>query len=154
MPSSNPPSEPDIVSADPVTPRTPAKRNNHATTTPTKKSSSPDAAPKSAPAAAAGRSTSKKQEPPTLLTDFLMGRPSAARVAADRHRRKSLDAVKAEMRHEMRQSAVRRVQPPGASRTESSRGRNRTQRPWLPLRRMTLPLNRQTWLSKVKTWTV
>ncbi|KAI0021967.1 hypothetical protein F4780DRAFT_778238 [Xylariomycetidae sp. FL0641] len=54
---------------------------------------------------------------PTLLGDFLLGRPSPARVAAERQaareaareRRKSLEAVRAEMR----QAAVARVQAPG-----------------------------------------
>lgn len=49
------------------------------------------------------RPPSKKSEP-TLLSDFLLGRPSASR-----QRRKSLDAVKAEMR----ESTVNRIQKPG-----------------------------------------
>ncbi|KAF5873786.1 uncharacterized protein Bfra_005252 [Botrytis fragariae] len=49
------------------------------------------------------RPPSKKSEP-TLLTDFLLGRPSASR-----QRRRSLDAVKAEMR----ESTVNRIQKPG-----------------------------------------
>lgn len=91
--------------ADPKTPAPPA-----ITTT------SPDDAPNSAPAAGHGsgrmRSNSKKHEP-TLLSDFFLGRQSAARVAADRKRRKSVEAVRAEMRHEMRQGAVRKLQQPG-----------------------------------------
>ncbi|KJZ77745.1 hypothetical protein HIM_02922 [Hirsutella minnesotensis 3608] len=77
----------------------------------------PKVTPKSAPAAAGyrARSTSKKPEP-TLLTDFLRGRPSPARLAAERKRRESIEALKAEMRQEMRQSAVRKVQPPGGVR--------------------------------------
>ncbi|QSZ34755.1 hypothetical protein DSL72_007613 [Monilinia vaccinii-corymbosi] len=50
------------------------------------------------------RPPSKKSEP-TLLSDFLLGRPSASRL----QRRKSLDAVKAEMR----ESNVNRIQKPG-----------------------------------------
>ncbi|KAI0977025.1 hypothetical protein F4678DRAFT_168 [Xylaria arbuscula] len=58
--------------------------------------------------------------PPTLLTDFLLGRPSPARIAADkkaakeiiRQRRMSLEAVK----QEMREAAVQRVQAPGGVR--------------------------------------
>ncbi|ESZ91156.1 hypothetical protein SBOR_8467 [Sclerotinia borealis F-4128] len=49
------------------------------------------------------RPPSKRAEP-TLLSDFLLGRPSASR-----QRRKSLDEVKAEMR----ESAVNRIQKPG-----------------------------------------
>ncbi|KAK6834862.1 hypothetical protein PG987_009556 [Apiospora arundinis] len=94
--------------ADPTTP--------HATTK--GKGSAPGSAgatPKSAPAAAGGtrpRSATTKQQP-TLLTDFLLGRPSPARVAADREaarqRRMTLEQVKQEMRAEV----VRKVQAPG-----------------------------------------
>ena len=93
------------------------KNTHDAPQTPSKKASASSAdTPKSAPAAThqRPRSGSKKvPEPPTLLADFLKGRPSPARLAAERERRKSVEAVKAELRHEMRQSAVRRVQPPG-----------------------------------------
>ncbi|RSM19032.1 hypothetical protein CDV31_002163 [Fusarium ambrosium] len=61
------------------------------------------------------RAKSVKAEP-TLLYDFLKGRPSPARLAADRQRRMSLEAVKAELRHEMKQSQVKRLQPPGGVR--------------------------------------
>ncbi|PHH72960.1 hypothetical protein CDD82_5722 [Ophiocordyceps australis] len=57
------------------------------------------------------RWASKKPEP-TLLTDFLKGRPSPARIAAERRKRQSLEAVKADLRHEMKQGSVRRLQPP------------------------------------------
>ncbi|POS78730.1 hypothetical protein DHEL01_v202873 [Diaporthe helianthi] len=73
--------------------------------------------PKSAPAATGAggvrKSSVKKTVEPTLLGDFLLGRPSAARVAAAK--RKSLDsaAVRAELHQQMRQDAVRRVQQPG-----------------------------------------
>lgn len=82
------------------------------------------ATPKSAPAAAAaagGHSSQRKKPEPTLLADFLLGRPSPARKAAQRsaskQRRKSvaLDAagVREELRQEMRAAAVRRLQQPG-----------------------------------------
>lgn len=93
------------------------KRSSDDPHTPSKKApASSSNTPKSAPAATHQRQRSnsrKPPEPPTLLTDFLKGRPSPARLAAERERRKSVEAVKAELRHEMRQSAVRRVQPPG-----------------------------------------
>ncbi|KAI2643131.1 hypothetical protein GGS21DRAFT_485641 [Xylaria nigripes] len=58
--------------------------------------------------------------PPTLLGDFLLGRQSPARIAADKkaakelvkRRRMSLEAVK----NEMRQAAVQRIQAPGGVR--------------------------------------
>lgn len=58
-------------------------------------------------------SATKKPVEPTLLGDFLLGRPSAARQAAAR--RKSLDAnaVRQELRQQMREHAVRRVPRPG-----------------------------------------
>ncbi|TGJ85792.1 hypothetical protein E0Z10_g3012 [Xylaria hypoxylon] len=75
--------------------------------------------PKKATAAARHRATTMKQ-PPTLLSDFLLGRPSPARVAADkkaareaiRQRRMSLETVK----QEMREATVQRVQAPGGVR--------------------------------------
>ncbi|KAG6003987.1 hypothetical protein E4U21_001527 [Claviceps maximensis] len=54
-----------------------------------------------------------RKEPPTLLTDFFRGKQSPARLAAERKRRHSLDLVKAELRQEMRQSAVNKLQQPG-----------------------------------------
>ncbi|KAJ4263133.1 hypothetical protein NW762_006755 [Fusarium torreyae] len=73
--------------------------------------------PKSAPPAATrGRPRAKSTREPTLLHDFLLGRPSASRQAADRQRRMSLEAVKAELRHEMKQSQVKRIQPPNGVR--------------------------------------
>ncbi|KFA76671.1 hypothetical protein S40288_04436 [Stachybotrys chartarum IBT 40288] len=106
-------------SLDPSTPRkasTPAARQGkNAPSTPAQDATSPGAAtPKSAPEAGGGRPRSNSKKPePTLLTDFLMGRPSAQRLAADRQRRQGIEAVKAELRHEMRQDAVRRLQQPG-----------------------------------------
>ncbi|PNP51502.1 hypothetical protein THARTR1_07942 [Trichoderma harzianum] len=67
------------------------------------------------PAATGNRpraNTTKKPEPPTLLHDFLLGRPSPARLEAERKRRQSMDTSKAELRHEMRQNMVRKLQPP------------------------------------------
>ncbi|TQN74699.1 hypothetical protein CSHISOI_00742 [Colletotrichum shisoi] len=119
MPS-NPPDEkesPDAAAAVTIDHSTPvAHGNNHATTP--KKAAAPaaDAAattPKSAPARPRAATMKKPPEPPTLLADFLRGRPSPQRIAAERKRRMSLDAVKAEMRAEMRQAAVARVQQPG-----------------------------------------
>ncbi|KAK6951694.1 hypothetical protein Daesc_006217 [Daldinia eschscholtzii] len=87
--------------------------------TPTPKASSPvkdGSAPKAKPAAGRPRAATTKPHP-TLLGDFLLGRPSPARIAADRQaakeaahaRRKSLELVK----QEMRQAAVMRIQVPG-----------------------------------------
>lgn len=104
----------------PTTPRKPRNRLDPETP-PAKIRTSPGYAPNSAPAAAnaARRSDSKKHEA-TLLSDFFHGRQTAARVAADRKRRKSVDAVKAElragMRHDMRQNSVRKLQQPGGVR--------------------------------------
>ncbi|KAJ4145594.1 hypothetical protein LMH87_004440 [Akanthomyces muscarius] len=104
----------------PTTPRKP--RNRISPETPQAKiRGSPGDAPYSAPAAAQGgrRSDSKKNEP-TLLSDFFSGKQTAARVAAARKRRQSIDAVKAEMRanmrQEMRQNSVRKLQQPGGVR--------------------------------------
>ncbi|EWG47253.1 hypothetical protein FVEG_07412 [Fusarium verticillioides 7600] len=73
--------------------------------------------PKSAPPVAhRGRPRAKSTREPTLLHDFLLGRPSASRQAAERQRRMSLEAVKAELRHEMKQSQVKRIQPPNGVR--------------------------------------
>ncbi|KAI1390712.1 uncharacterized protein F4822DRAFT_394246 [Hypoxylon trugodes] len=84
--------------------------------TTTTTTSSKDGTPKASPAAGRPRATTAKAQP-TLLGDFLLGRPSPARVAADRQaareaaqaRRKSLEQV----RHEMRQASVLRIQAPG-----------------------------------------
>lgn len=110
MSSPNPTTE-DEVSADPATPRKPSDDNE----LPIPNTSESNLTTKSAPAAGRARSNTRKSvaEAPTLLHDFLRGRPSPARLAAERERRKSIEAVKAELRHEMRQSAVQRVQPPG-----------------------------------------
>ena len=148
MPPPKPPLNPtsDSTSA----PSTPAKRHSpnpkHArpSTPANRKSADPvgTPTPKSAPAAAApvGASTpQRKKQEPTLLGDFLLGRPSPARVAAQRaaqtqlqqraqqraqqqqereKRRKSMAAadaagVREELRQEMRAAAVRGPQQPG-----------------------------------------
>lgn len=99
---------------------TPKKRTPNTATgaTPIAKATTPskDATPKTAPAAGRSRAGTTRQ-PPTLLGDFLLGRPSAARVAADRKaqkeaaraRRLSLEMVK----QEMRQASIMRIQAPG-----------------------------------------
>jgi hypothetical protein len=70
--------------------------------------------PRSAPAAAGRpKTTPKKGEPPTLLNDFFLGRQSAARVAAVKDRRKSVDAAREVARREMQEGAVRKLQQPG-----------------------------------------
>ncbi|KAI1635742.1 hypothetical protein F4809DRAFT_642234 [Biscogniauxia mediterranea] len=88
------------------------------TTEPTHGASTPAGAagPQKAPATNRPRAATMKTHP-TLLGDFLLGRPSAARIAADREaarqaarqRRQSLELVK----QEMRQAALLRVQAPG-----------------------------------------
>ncbi|KAK2058121.1 hypothetical protein LY76DRAFT_67735 [Colletotrichum caudatum] len=100
---------------------TPVSKGGNDPTTP-KKAGAPavDApaatTPKSAPARPRAATMKKPPEPPTLLADFLRGRPSPQRIAAERKRRMSLDAVKAEMRAEMREAAVAKVQQPGGVR--------------------------------------
>ncbi|KAL2152368.1 hypothetical protein VTH82DRAFT_5552 [Thermothelomyces myriococcoides] len=112
--------------ANPETPgRTPTAKHTDAATPANKRASAQaTATPKSAPAAP-GRSSSHKKKPePSLLSDFLLGRPSPARVAAQREaikqRRKSMAAdaanVREELRREMRAAAVRRLQQPGGVR--------------------------------------
>lgn len=74
------------------------------------------APPKGRPRLKPRSGSAAKAPEPSLLTDFLRGRPSPARLAADRRRRLSAEAVKAELRHEMRQSSVHRLRPPGGVR--------------------------------------
>ena len=119
----------DVAPSPPAVPGTPrrasaAAKNVATPTTPGNRRASAQAgvAPKSAPAAA-GRGSRKRSEP-SILADFLLGRPSPARVSAQREaskqRRKSvaLDAagVREELRQEMRAAAVRRLQQPGGVR--------------------------------------
>lgn len=97
------------------------RSGNNGVATPPNRRNSAGQTPKSAPAATGAgagnggvrKASVKKPVEPTLLGDFLLGRPSAARVAASK--RKSLDAaaVRAELHQQMRQDAVRRVQQPG-----------------------------------------
>ncbi|KAI0378230.1 hypothetical protein F5Y04DRAFT_165405 [Hypomontagnella monticulosa] len=111
----------DDVSDPQTQPTSAAKKNTPnaaAATTPTGKAATPgeDASPKVTPSAGRPRSATTRPHP-TLLGDFLLGRPSPARLAADRKaareaaqaRRKSLELVK----HEMRQASVLRIQAPG-----------------------------------------
>ncbi|KAI1097442.1 hypothetical protein F4804DRAFT_171798 [Jackrogersella minutella] len=87
-------------------------------TTPARKTTTPskDGTSRATPSTGRARSATAKSHP-TLLSDFLLGRPSPARVAADRQaareaahaRRLSLEMVK----QEMRQAAVMRIQAPG-----------------------------------------
>ncbi|EGR46355.1 uncharacterized protein TRIREDRAFT_110023 [Trichoderma reesei QM6a] len=112
-------------SSAPPNPTTPTNLSEHSKSGGSKDGSATDGkktpgeSPKSAPAAAPGgrpRSNTKKTEPPSLLHDFLLGRPSPARLQAERKRRQSMDTVKAEARHEMRQNQVRKLQPPSGVR--------------------------------------
>ncbi|POR35751.1 Uncharacterized protein TPAR_04069 [Tolypocladium paradoxum] len=124
MPLANPPND-DEASLDSASTSVGKDNDNghhNAPTTPTaKQGPSPGATPRSAPAPAGTRPRSNSKKPePTLLTDFLLGRPSQARIAADRKHRRSVEAVKAELRREMKQSSVRRLQPPGGVRDRVS----------------------------------
>jgi hypothetical protein len=109
MPTPKPPNQ-DDGSPSPATPRraSAAKKGNNVAGTPNRRTSGAAGTPKSAPATGGVRKRSNsKAEAHTLLHDFLVGRPSPAR--AQQQRRKSLDAVKTEMR----QSSVKKLQPPG-----------------------------------------
>ncbi|KAK4163521.1 hypothetical protein QBC43DRAFT_56541 [Cladorrhinum sp. PSN259] len=113
---SPPAKEDDAPASKPTTPKDGTAKSNGAKT------------PKSAGSAGTGSGTpgtgappkKKVEPPPSLLTDFLLGRPSPARVAAQREalkqRRKSMaadaDHVREELRKEMREAAVRRLQQP------------------------------------------
>ncbi|KAF4628949.1 hypothetical protein G7Y89_g9204 [Cudoniella acicularis] len=112
VPSTPPPRKPSAnntprrVTAAKRTPNGPRASNNNATT-PIRKNSAQNKnrTPSSAPVRT--KTGSKKNEP-TLLGDFLLGRPSPAR-----QRRKSLDAVKAEIKVQMTANLVGKVQQPG-----------------------------------------
>ncbi|KAK4226877.1 hypothetical protein QBC38DRAFT_214513 [Podospora fimiseda] len=108
---SPPAKEDDASPSKPTTPKNASAKSNGAKT------------PKSAGSGSAGTAAPPKKKiepPPSLLTDFLLGRPSPARVAAQREalkqRRKSMAAdaahVREELRKEMRAAAVRRLQQP------------------------------------------
>ncbi len=119
-----PPKDESPAPPDPATPRrTPAGKHG-APTTPTARRASAQPAgttPKSAPAAGIAPASQRRKPEHTLLSDFLLGRQSPARVAAQRtpthQRRKTvgLDAagVREELRQEMRAAAVRKLQNPG-----------------------------------------
>lgn len=98
-------SDHELTPAKPSTPAvtqqrpSPAKHTSNGTGR--RRSAQKTGAPKSAPAR--GVTKTKKVEP-TLLGDFLLGRPSPARM-----RRKSLEVVKAEMKA----GSVNRIQSPG-----------------------------------------
>ncbi|KAI1433359.1 hypothetical protein GGR50DRAFT_696186 [Xylaria sp. CBS 124048] len=138
-PSGPLPSQPDVVTqSDPVAEPDPAAPHPNVDAQPetANQNDAPNVAATSASGTSvsnpSGNGTSKNgkgstrrraatmKPPPTLLTDFLLGRPSPARIAADkkaakeiaRRRRMSLEAVK----HEMRQAAVQRIQAPGGVR--------------------------------------
>lgn len=104
------------------------KPDNEAFTTPKNHNVSASKTPEGAPAAtvtkglgvvptgSANRPRRLSQTPkvqPTLLTDFFLGRPSQARIQAQRRKMSDAAAVKAEMRTAMRQSSVLRIQQPG-----------------------------------------
>lgn len=130
MATAKPPNDDGTKEKDkaPTSPRRPSTANktspkragNNGVATPANRKTSNGQLPKSAPAAAHGtggvRKSSSSKKPavePTLLGDFFLGRPSPARKAASR--RKSVDntAVRQELRQQMREQAVRRVQQPG-----------------------------------------
>ncbi|KAI1080685.1 hypothetical protein F5B20DRAFT_91014 [Whalleya microplaca] len=111
-------------STGPQTPRhtTAGKKrtpNTGTATTPVSKASTPgeDGTPNSTPTTSRRRSSAAARQHPSLLGDFLLGRPTPARVAADRQaakeaaraRRESLELIK----KEMRQASVMRIQAPG-----------------------------------------
>lgn len=113
----HPPSPRKASAADKTSPK---RSGNNGVATPAMRKTSAGQTPKSAPAAAGGgpgggvrKSPPKKPVEPSLLGDFLLGRPSAARQAAARRKSVDTTAVRQEMRQQMRQDAVRRVQRPG-----------------------------------------
>ncbi|KAI1342147.1 hypothetical protein F5Y15DRAFT_333367 [Xylariaceae sp. FL0016] len=84
------------------------------------KAETPDGvASKSAPVAARRRAATTKQ-PPTLLNDFLLGRQSPARIAAEKAAAKEAQKKRKEeleeIKQEMRRAAVQQVQAPGGVR--------------------------------------
>lgn len=85
--------------------RSPAYRPRIATTPVRKTSGNAPKTPNTAPART--KTASKAKNEPTLLGDFLLGRPSPARIQAQR--RRSLDVVKAELK----QANVGAVKLPG-----------------------------------------
>ncbi|KIH88464.1 hypothetical protein SPBR_06318 [Sporothrix brasiliensis 5110] len=128
--SSSPSSNPSTSTYRAATPqKQKQKPGNDAPTTPKHRNASAGQTPRSAPAAAAAglgavaagtnrprRLSQSQKVQPTLLTDFFLGRPSQARVQAQRKKMNDVAAVKAEMRTAMRQSSVMRLQQPGGVR--------------------------------------
>ncbi|KAF4957147.1 hypothetical protein FSARC_11383 [Fusarium sarcochroum] len=115
--SSSTPTSPEEAVTEAVAESVPEPETPQQSTDPDPEDADADDTPKSAPPAATrGRPRAKSTKEPTLLHDFLLGRPSASRQAAERQRRMSLEAVKAELRHEMKQSQVKRIQPPNGVR--------------------------------------
>lgn len=113
------PSTPRRVSAAKKTSPGAKRSGNNGVATPANRTTPAAQTPKSAPAVAgdgAGvRKTSAAKRPVehTLLGDFFLGRPSPARQAAARRKSSGAAAVRQELRQQMREQAVRRVQQPG-----------------------------------------
>ncbi|KAI1266649.1 hypothetical protein F5Y18DRAFT_382143 [Xylariaceae sp. FL1019] len=113
--SSNSPSAPEAAPDDQAeTPDSPSTETKEVDPPGTDEDGSPTKTP-----GAARRRAATMRQPPSLLTDFLLGRQSPARIAADKQaarealkRRKSLEQIKVEMR----EAAVQRVQAPGGVR--------------------------------------
>lgn len=115
----SPPAKEDDAAATskPTTPKATSAKGGNGAKTP---KSAPGAGPPGSGSGSGGAPKKKIEPPPSLLTDFLLGRPSPARVAAQREalkqRRKSMAAdaahVREELRQEMRAAAVRRLQQP------------------------------------------
>ncbi|KAF7533897.1 hypothetical protein G7054_g6705 [Neopestalotiopsis clavispora] len=108
--------------AEPTTPRrtTAAAKPKSPHATHNRKMSAPGGGttPNSAPAAGAAAGATRQRAatmkpPPTLLGDFLLGRQTPARVAAERERLKQKQMTLEQVKQEMRETAVRKVQAPG-----------------------------------------
>ncbi|KAG6028713.1 hypothetical protein E4U41_000601 [Claviceps citrina] len=131
-PSSSPASPPDDdASQTRITPSKTSQTDASATAdTTTKNGRQPGASgPNSTPVRLAKprpRANSRKESPksPTLLTDFFRGKQSPARLEAERRRRQSIELVKAELRQEMRQSSVRKLQKPGGVKDRVQKWQN------------------------------
>ncbi|KAG4027531.1 hypothetical protein MFRU_029g00550 [Monilinia fructicola] len=104
MPSSQPEKD-EIAPAKPKSPTAPQRTSPVKSTPNVATIRKPGVKPRTPASAPIHKRPPSKKAEPTLLSDFLLGRPSASRV----QRRRSLDAVKAEMR----ESTVNRIQKPG-----------------------------------------
>ncbi|RAL60050.1 hypothetical protein DID88_000676 [Monilinia fructigena] len=104
MPSSQPEKD-EIAPAKPKSPTAPQRTSPVKSTPNGTNVRKPGVKPRTPASAPIHKRPPSKKAEPTLLSDFLLGRPSASRV----QRRRSLDAVKAEMR----ESTVNRIQKPG-----------------------------------------